>query len=84
MKRTGKGMNLYFSSNKELEQSLERVWQEVKMDVLDALGGRASWEDIADEIVHQLPEKLNRQLSLLTLDEQDKLFKKVFGPGRRY
>jgi hypothetical protein len=71
----------------DLEPRLVAVWEQVSADTLQALGGRASWEDIADEVMasgYSIDPDLIESINLLPFDQQQALFQKTFGAGRRY
>jgi len=71
----------------DLEPRLMAVWDQVSADTLQALGGQATWEDIADEVMatgYSIDPDLIESINLLPFDEQQKLFQKAFGAGRRY
>ena len=71
----------------DLEPRLMAVWDQVSADTLQALGGQATWEDIADEVMasgYTIDPDLIESINLLPFDEQQKLFQKAFGAGRRY
>ena len=75
------------SGAQELEPRLMAVWDQVSADTLQALGGQATWEDIADEVMasgYSIDPDLIESINLLPFDEQQKLFQKAFGAGRRY
>ena len=67
-----------------VEAQLRQVWDMVRADVMAALGGRASWEDIADEVLAAAPSHLVDEINLLPFDQQDILFQKIFKRGVRY
>ena len=63
------------------------VWDVVRADTLDALGGRATWDEIADEVMasgYSVDPGLVEEINLLPFPEQQKLFQKAFGAGSRY
>jgi len=71
----------------DLEPRLMAVWDQVSADTLQALGGQATWEDIADEVMatgYSIDPDLIESINLLPFEEQQKLFQKAFGAGRRY
>ena len=71
----------------DLEPRLMAVWNQVSADTLQALGGQATWEDIADEVMasgYSIDPDLIESINLLPFEEQQRLFQKVFGAGRRY
>jgi hypothetical protein len=75
------------SGAQELEPRLMAVWDQVSADTLQALGGQATWEDIADEVMasgYSIDPDLIESINLLPFDEQQKLFQKAFGAGSRY
>jgi len=70
-----------------LEPRILDVWDRVRADTLQALGGRATWDEIADEIMasaYDTDPGLVEELNLLPFDDVDALFKKIFGAGSRY
>tara|TARA_R110000824_G_scaffold310312_1_gene497605 strand:- start:515 stop:793 length:279 start_codon:yes stop_codon:yes gene_type:complete len=70
-----------------LEGRLMAVWDVVRADTLDALGGRATWDEIADEVMasgYSVDPGLVEEINLLPFPEQQKLFQKAFGAGSRY
>ena len=67
-----------------LESRLLRVWDIVRADTLEALGGQATWEEIADEVMataYPVDPDLVETINRLSSDKQDALFQKVFGAG---
>ena len=75
------------SGAQELEPRLVAVWEQVSADTLQALGGQASWEDIADEVMasgYSIDPDLIESINLLPFEEQQRLFQRTFGAGRRY
>jgi len=75
------------SGAKELEPRLMAVWDQVSADTLQALGGQATWEDIADEVMasgYSIDPDLIESINLLPFEEQQRLFQRTFGAGRRY
>jgi len=75
------------SGAQELEPRLMAVWDQVSADTLQALGGQATWEDIAEEVMvtgYSIDPDLIESINLLPFDEQQKLFQKAFGAGRKY
>jgi hypothetical protein len=42
---------VYGEKNRHLADRLNKVWDVVRADTLDALGGQATWEEIADEVL---------------------------------
>ena len=70
-----------------LEERLLTVWDQVSADTLQALGGRATWEEIADEVMasgYSIDPDLIESINLLPFEEQQRLFQRTFGAGRRY
>jgi len=70
----------------ELEDRLNAVWDVVGADTLDVLGGQATWEEIADEVLasgYSIDPDLVETINLLPFVEQQRLFQRVFGKGRR-
>tara|TARA_R110002060_G_C2100994_1_gene97650 strand:+ start:298 stop:588 length:291 start_codon:yes stop_codon:yes gene_type:complete len=70
-----------------LEGRLMAVWNVVSADTLDALGGQATWEEIADEVMasgYSIDPDLVESINLLPFEEQQRLFQKAFGKGQRY
>ena len=75
------------SGAKELEPRLMAVWDQVSADTLQALGGQATWEEIADEVMasgYSIDPDLIESINLLPFEEQQRLFQRTFGAGRRY
>jgi|LWDU01.1.fsa_nt_gi hypothetical protein len=71
----------------DLEDRLNAVWDVVRADTLDALGGQATWEEIADEVLaagYSIDPGLVDGINLLPFADQQKLFKKAFGTGNKY
>ena len=71
----------------DLEARLNAVWGNVGADTMDALGGQASWEEIAEEVMasgYSIDPDLIETINLLPFEEQQRLFQRVFGKGRRY
>jgi len=71
----------------DLEARLNAVWDKVGADTMDALGGQATWEEIADEVLasgYSIDPDLVETINLLPFAEQQRLFQRVFGSGRRY
>jgi hypothetical protein len=71
----------------DLEPRLVAVWEQVSADTLQALGGQASWEEIGEEVMasgYTIDPDLIESINLLPFEEQQKLFQKTFGAGRRY
>ena len=71
----------------DLEARLNAVWDKVGADTMDALGGQATWEDIADEVMasgYSIDPDLIESINLLPFEEQQRLFQRTFGAGRRY
>ena len=71
----------------DLEPRLVAVWEQVSADTLQALGGQASWEEIGEEVMasgYSIDPDLIESINLLPFDQQQKLFQKTFGAGRRY
>jgi hypothetical protein len=70
-----------------LEDRLLKVWDVVRADTLDALGGRATWDEIAEEVMasgYSVDPGLVEEINLLPFPEQQKLFQKAFGAGSTY
>jgi hypothetical protein len=75
------------SGAQELEPRLVAVWEQVSADTLQALGGQASWEEISEEVMasgYSIDPDLIESINLLPFEEQQKLFQKTFGAGRKY
>ena len=71
----------------DLEARLNAVWDKVGADTMDALGGQASWEEIAQEVMasgYSIDPDLVETINLLPFEEQQRLFQRAFGKGRRY
>jgi hypothetical protein len=70
-----------------LESRLLAVWDVIRADTLEALGGRAKWDEIADEVLssgYAVDPDLIETINRLSPDKQDALFQKVFGAGSRW
>ena len=70
-----------------LESRLLNVWDNVSADTMEALGGQATWQDIADEVMavgDSFDPEMMGQINAMDSWAQDRLFKKVFGAGSRY
>jgi hypothetical protein len=74
---------MYGETERRLSDRLLDVWNEVSADTLDALGGTATWEEIADEVLAAAPFDLVDEINLLPFNQQEDLFKNTFGAGRR-
>jgi len=68
----------------DLEGRLMKVWDIVRADTLESLGGQANWEEIAEEVMasgYSIDPDLIETINLLSWDDQNKLFQKAFGKG---
>ena len=78
---------VYGEKNRHLADRLNKIWDVVRADTLAALGGQATWEEIADEVLasgYSIDPDLIESINLLPFEEQQRLFQKAFGAGSRY
>tara|TARA_R110000824_G_C15115786_1_gene667567 strand:- start:452 stop:775 length:324 start_codon:yes stop_codon:yes gene_type:complete len=78
---------VYGEKNRHLADRLNKVWDVVRADTLDVLGGEATWEEITDEVLasgYSIDPWLFDEINLLPFEEQQKLYRRAFGSGSRY
>ena len=78
---------VYGEKNRHLADRLNKVWDVVRADTLEALGGQATWEEIADEVLasgYSIDPGMVEEINLLPFPQQQALFQKAFGSGSRY
>ena len=78
---------VYGEKNRHLADRLNKIWDVVRADTLAALGGQATWEEIADEVLasgYSIDPDLIESINLLPFEEQQRLFQQAFGAGSRH